>query len=173
MNIVLIGMRGSGKSTVGRKLAELLGKEFRELDSEVEAKVNMSIRDFVTLRGWDAFREEEAKAVREAAKAKNAVISTGGGVVVRDDNVQELKLHGICIYLRASADYLLKRIGGETSQLPRLTEHDSMAEEMRSVLFGREPLYEKAADEVVDTEKADADGVVQEILQRLKKRNIQ
>ncbi len=173
MNIVLIGMRGSGKSTIGSLLAQRVGKDFRELDAEVEELEGMTIREMVEKHGWDYFRDRETEVVRDAAKSENAVISTGGGVIIRPENVSALKENAVCVYLRTPLHVLIQRIGGEASRLPRLTNETSIAEEMSKVMEGRAPRYEAAADEVVETEFHTAEQVVEEILQRLKKRHIQ
>lgn len=173
MNIVLIGMRGSGKSTVGSLLAKKLGKDFRELDAEVEELEGMTIKEMVEQKGWDYFRDRETEVVKNAGVNDNTVISTGGGVVIRSENIAALKQNGICIYLRTPLNLLLKRIGGEASKLPRLTNETSVAEEMSKVMEGRAPRYEAAADEIVDTEFHTAEQAVEEILHRLKKRHIE
>lgn len=173
MNIVLIGMRGSGKSTVGALLAQRLKKDFRELDAEVEQLEGMTIKEMVEKHGWDYFRDRETEIVKNAAAGDNTVISTGGGVVIRAENISALKESGICVYLRTPLNLLLQRIGGEASKLPRLTNETSIAEEMSKVMEGRAPRYEAAADEIVDTEFHSAEQVVEEILRRLQKRHIQ
>ncbi len=172
MNIVLIGMRGSGKSTVGKLLAQKMHKDFRELDAEVELLEGETIKEMVEKHGWEYFRDRETEVVKNAAANDNAVISTGGGVVIRPDNMPALKENGVCIYLRTPLHLLLQRIGGEASKLPRLTNETTINEEMSKVMEGRAPMYEAAADETVDTEQK-TEQVVEDVLQRLKKRNIQ
>lgn len=166
-------MRGSGKSTVGKLLADKLHKDFRELDAEVEELEGVTIREMVELHGWDYFRDRETEIVRSVASSDGSVISTGGGVIIRPANIPLLRKNGICIYLRTPLNILLQRIGGEASKLPRLTNETSVAEEMSKVMEGRAPRYEAAADEIVDTEFHTAEQVVEEILQRLKKRHIE
>ncbi len=173
MNIVLIGMRGSGKSTVGSILARKLGKDFRELDAEVEELEGMTIKEMVEQHGWDYFRDRETEIVKNAAIGDNTVISTGGGVVIRSENMAALKETGVCVYLRTPLNILLQRIGGEASKLPRLTNETTINEEMSKVMEGRAPMYEEAADEIVDTEQKTAEQVVEQVLHRLKKRNIE
>jgi shikimate kinase len=172
MNIVLIGMRGSGKSTVGALLAQRLKKDFRELDAEVGELESMTIKEMVEKHGWDYFRDRETEIVKNAAGGDNTVISTGGGVVIRPENISALKQNGICVYLRTPLNLLLQRVGGEASKLPRLTNATSIAEEMSKVMEGRAPRYEAAADEIVDTEFHSSEQVVEEILRRLEKRHI-
>lgn len=173
MNVVLIGMRGSGKTTVAKMLSKRLGWDFLELDEEVAKNVGMPIAEFVATQGWDAFRDKESEVVEVAAASDSAVISTGGGVVVREKNTTALKKNGICIFLNAPLEVLFKHVGGEASKLPRLTGKQSMREEMEEVLKIRQPLYEKAADEIIDTEKLSLGDIVEEIEQRLTKRGVQ
>lgn len=167
MNIVLIGMRGSGKSTVAKLLAKQLGKRYVELDEEIAKSARISIADMVAKNGWDYFRDRESEAVISASAMDNVVISTGGGVVLREKNVEALKRNGIFIYLKAPINVLYAHIGGDASKLPRLTDQSSMREELEEVSKIRQPLYEKAADEVIDTEKLSLDEVVEEIVKRL------
>ncbi|MBI5456897.1 shikimate kinase [Candidatus Kaiserbacteria bacterium] len=172
VNIVLIGMRGSGKTTVAKMLSKRLGWDFLELDEEIAKKVGMPISDFVAKEGWDAFRDKESEVVAVAAASDKVVISTGGGVVVREKNIEALKKSGICIFFQASVDSLFKHIGGEGSKLPRLTGNTSMREELEEVLKVRQQLYEKAADEIIDTETLSLDDMVENIVQIMQKRRI-
>lgn len=99
MNIVLIGMPGSGKSTVGRRLAALLGRPFVETDALVEEREGVSIPILFAERGEDAFRAAETAAVRAAAAMDGAVISTGGGTVLRPENMEALSSGGAVLFL--------------------------------------------------------------------------
>ena len=170
-NIVLIGMRGSGKSSVAQVLAKRLHMRPIELDKEIEKKEGMSIKKMVASHGWDYFRARESGMVSSVASQRGAVISTGGGAVLRSANVSELKRGGICIYLRASVDTLAARLG-EAPHLPRLTQEKNMRAELTKVWKERKELYERVADEIVDTENLSLERVVEEILLLLKKRRI-
>lgn len=99
MNIVLVGMPGSGKSTVGRRLAHLLGRPFVETDALVESREGRSIPDIFASCGEGGFRTIEAAAVRAAAEGDGAVISTGGGTVLRDENMAALAQNGVILFL--------------------------------------------------------------------------
>ena len=173
MNVVLIGMRGSGKSTVAKLLAVRLGWHYVELDEAIAKKEGMAISDIVAEKGWHYFRERESEVVEIVASSDKIVISTGGGVVLREKNMVALKRNGICVFLLAPMDSLFEHVGGEDSELPRLTEQGSMREEIEEVWKIREPLYRKAADEILGTKQLTLEGVVEEILQRLQKRHIQ
>lgn len=151
MNIVLIGMRGSGKTAVGNVLARKLGRELVETDELVVAKAGMSIPEIVARYGWDRFRELEAEVVAGLAEGDNIINATGGGVVTRPENTARLKKRGVMVWLTADVDTLLQRVG-EDSQRPPLVEGRSQREDMEITLAERRPLYRQAADITVETE---------------------
>lgn len=150
MNIVLIGMRGCGKTTVGKLLAKRLGKQFIEMDRLIVQRVGLSIPDIVDRYGWKKFRDIEEEITHEVVKLDNMVNATGGGVVTSKKNVQELKKKGILVWLKASTDTLLERIGNGQSR-PSLTGR-SQQEDIEAVLAERRLIYEQAADFVIDTD---------------------
>lgn len=172
MNIVLIGMRGSWKSSVGKILAQRLGFGLRETDAMVEEWTGQPIADFVTEYGWDAFREKEMEAVAGAAGERHVVISTGGGAILRKENVAALKSHGFIIFLYAPIEHLIERIQHSSKKRPLLTEVATFEEDMRMTWKEREPLYRAAADAIVDTVQKDSQSVAEEVLQLLKEHNV-
>ena len=150
MNIVLIGMRGSGKTVVGKLLAKRLGKQFIEMDELIVQRLGQTIPEIVQRYGWQKFRDVEAEITREVAGVDNVVNATGGGVVTREENIRELKKKGKLVWLKADLETLLRRIGDDQSR-PSLTGK-SQREDMETVLAERSPIYERAADFIVDTE---------------------
>ncbi len=150
MNIVLIGMRGSGKTTIGKLLAKRLGNQFIEMDELIVQRLGQSIPEIVNRYGWGKFRDVEAEITREVARLANVVNATGGGVVTREENVRELKKKGKLVWLKANTDTLLRRIGNDQSR-PSLTGK-SQREDMEAVLAERSPIYRRVADSIVDTE---------------------
>jgi shikimate dehydrogenase len=150
MNIVLIGMRGSGKTAVGKILAQRLGRELIEMDELIAEKAGLSIPQIVKEHGWERFRDLEEELAAEVAKRDNIINATGGGVVIRELNVSRLKQNGLVVWLNAAVDTLLERIGDD-DQRPLLTGK-SRREDMEITLAEREPLYQKAADITIDTE---------------------
>ena len=150
MNIVLIGMRGSGKTAVGKLLAKRLGKQFIEMDELIVRRLGQTVPEIVQRYGWQKFRDVEAEITREVAGVENVVNATGGGVVTREENIRELKKKGKLVWLKADLDTLLRRIGNDQSR-PSLTGK-SQREDMETVLAERSPIYERAADFIVDTE---------------------
>jgi shikimate dehydrogenase len=151
MNIVLIGMRGSGKTTVGKILARQLGRDLVEIDELIARKAGLTIPEIVGKYGWAKFRDIEEEITDEVAERDNIVNASGGGVVTRAKNVIKLKKTGVLVWLTASVDTLVNRVG-EDSERPPLVDGRTPREDMEITLKERLPLYQKAADLVVDTE---------------------
>ena len=161
MSIILIGMRGSGKTTIGKMLAQQLGMEFIEMDQQVEKRAGMSIADFVKQNGWYAFRDEESDLIKKLRGKNNCVVSTGGGVVVRDENVRILKTIGTIIWLEADVDTLITRIGEDTNR-PSLSGKP-MKDDMEITYLQRQSHYKEAADYSISTEGKLPEDIVNEI----------
>ena len=169
-NIVLIGMRGSGKTTVAKLLAEKLGTKHIELDELIAQKAEQSIPEMVAVHGWDYFRDRESEAVREVSDLEDVIISGGGGVILRSENVAALQKNGICVLLRAPIETLIARIGEDPNR-PSLTGKKSLREDLEEVSRQREQLYEQAADAIVDTGNKNPEATVEEIMQVLSDRD--
>jgi len=167
MNIVLIGMRGSGKTTVGRILARKLDRELVEMDELIAKRAGLNIAEIVEKYGWEKFRDIEEEITDEVAEQDNIVNAAGGGVVTREKNIQELKKNGISVWLKAGVNTLLERLG-EDSQRPLLVGK-TQREDMEITLNERKPLYQKAADLAVDTENKTPEEVAEDIIKSLKK----
>ena len=116
MNIVFIGMRGSGKTAVGKILAQRLSRELVELDELVAQKAGMTIPEIVARQGWEKFRDIEEEVTAEATQRDNIIIATGGGVVTREPNITNLKENGMVVWLTAGIDTLLQRIGDDKNR---------------------------------------------------------
>ena len=162
MNIVLIGMRGSGKTIVGELLAQRLDKQFIEMDELIVQRLGLSIPEIVEKYGWEKFREVEEEITREVAELDNVVNATGGGVVTREKNIRELKKKGKLVWLKVSLDTLLRRIGNGQSR-PSLTGRPQR-EDMETVLAERSPIYERVADFVIDTEGKTPEEIAEAII---------
>lgn len=167
MNIVLIGMRGSGKTTVAKILSQKLNKHYIETDDLVVKKGGMSIPKIVRQYGWNKIRELEEEAVMDATALDNSIISTGGGVAVRKENIKLLKKNGKIFWLKCSIGRLVKRIGNDPNR-PSLTDKKTPLEEIKEVLKQREKLYQHAADVIVDTEGKNIAKVANEIIEVIK-----
>lgn len=166
MNIVLIGLRGSGKTTVGKILARKLGREFIEMDELIARKAGLAIPEFVEKHGWERFRELEAEITAQVAGSDNIVNASGGGVVTGEQNVTKLKESGVLVWLQADIDTLLKRIG-EDKERPPLLAGISRREEMETISKERKPLYQRAADLTVNTENKAPEEVADQVISLL------
>ena len=124
MNIVLIGYRGTGKSTVGKLLAMRLGRQFVSTDEEIIKRAKRTIPEIVAQEGWEYFRDLESEVCREFAGRDRLVIDTGGGAILRTQNVEALKKSGTLFWLTASVETITKRIGRD-NQRPSLTGNTS------------------------------------------------
>jgi len=166
MNVVLIGYRGTGKSTVGKIVAARLGRTMMSTDAEMVKRTGQSIPEIVAQHGWDYFRDLESQVCQELAGRDGLVIDTGGGAILRSQNVETLKKTGILFWLTASVDTITKRIGRDT-QRPSLTGAKSFVDEIQDVLRERTPKYEAAADHVITTDGRPIVQIADEILARL------
>jgi 3-phosphoshikimate 1-carboxyvinyltransferase len=166
-NIVLIGMRGSGKTTIGQMLADKLGKKFIDLDKELKQKSGRELAEIINTKGWDYFREQEALVARENAQRENTVIATGGGVILRKDNIDALKTHGIFIFLNANPKILAERIGDDNKR-PPLHKGFASKDELEMVLQERESLYKNNADFIIDTDTINEEQTVNAIITKMK-----
>ena len=144
LNAVLIGMPGSGKSSVGRRLAEAMRRPFVDCDAEIERRAGKSIPRIFAEDGEPAFRALEAAVIADAGRGKGAVIATGGGAVLRGDNVRALRQNGVLILLERALEAL------STDGRPLSTS----LEALRAMWAAREPKYRAAADAAVDNNAA-------------------
>ena len=161
MMIALTGFMGSGKTTVGKVLADFLGCPFMDLDDLVVKKAGKSIPDIFAQDGEPAFRELEAQILRKTVAKyaeSTAVLALGGGAVLAPASAALLHEKTVCIYLRATLDTLLERLAGETAGRPLADA--SLADRLAS----REPLYEKTAHVIVDTDGLSPNEVADEII---------
>ena len=171
MNIVLIGYRGTGKSSVAGELARRLGREAVSLDGEIIRMAGRSIPEIVGRDGWEHFRNLETEAVRAAARRDNLVVDCGGGVVLREENVRLLRDRGFVVLLLSDKDTIAKRIGGATDR-PSLTGKKSFLEEIEEIMAERMPRYRAAADFQIDTAGLSLSEVVNRISAELKNRKL-
>ena len=166
MNLVLVGYRGTGKSTVAQLLWRKLQRDVVVLDAEIERQMGRTIRELVEHKGWDAFRAIEARICGELAALDNVIIDAGGGVVLRDENVANLRRNGRIFWLTASTPIIAARIGGDTNR-PSLTGDKSFVDEIEDVLAVRRPLYQRAAEAQFDTDTKTPDEVANCIVAHL------
>jgi shikimate kinase len=168
-SIALIGLRGAGKTAVGRELARLCGLPHVDTDDLIVQETGRSITDIFTADGEPAFRKLEVAAVRGAVARSPAVISVGGGAVVNADNVAALRQVATIVWLTAPVEILWQRIQGDattTRSRPPLTTRDGM-EELRETLAAREQAYRDAADLSVDTQRGSPQQLARRIIDQL------
>ena len=163
----LVGMPGSGKSTVGRQLARRLDVPFVDMDQHLESRLGCSIRDYFALHGEEAFRDQESALLAELASAPGAMLlSTGGGAVLRPDNRQRLRQgFGHVMYLRASPEDIYRRI--QHDQTRPLLQVSNPLERLRELYRTRDPLYREAAHYVIESARPTVRGLVNMIEMQL------
>ena len=148
MKVVLIGLRGSGKSTVGHLLAERLKWPFFDTDVLIQERAGMSVREVIEKNGEAHFRKIEAEVVRECARHDRAVIATGGGAILDPDNVSALRLNGFVVHLTASPHELWRRVeqdkASEYSRPQLLPDAGSGLAEMEKLMHARAAAYQQA-----------------------------
>jgi shikimate kinase len=166
VNIVLIGYRGTGKSTVARLLGQRLGRPVVSTDAEVMARANLSIPEIVEQSGWDHFRRLESAVCQSLTNQDKLVIDTGGGVILRDETVAALKANGVTVWLTAEVSTIVSRIGADT-QRPSLSGTKTFVEEIEEILKTREPKYKAAADYVIPTDQSSPDQITDLILNQV------
>lgn len=166
-SIALIGFMGTGKTAVGKALAEKLGKGFVELDPLIEQKAEKTIPEIFKQDGEIAFRELEMEVTKEVSKGKNLVIACGGGVVLNKINIDRLRNESITVYLTTSPRVILKRTSNDAEERP-LLEVANPTLTIRELLRFRKPFYERAADITINTSKLAIDTVVEQIISKVK-----
>ena len=165
-NLVLVGFMGAGKSAVGRRVAALAGAAFLEMDAELERRAGKSIARIFSEDGEPAFRAMEARLAEEWGRKEGAVISCGGGVVLRGENLRALGANGLLVCLTARPEVLLERTA-RSKKRPLLAGEDP-EKKIRDLLAARAPAYAKIPVQV-DTSDASLDELAAHLLDLWKK----
>ncbi|MBU0654778.1 MAG: shikimate kinase AroK [Gammaproteobacteria bacterium] len=165
-NIILVGLMGAGKSTIGRQLARRLNLTFYDSDKVIEERTGVSIPTIFAIEGEQGFREREELVIAEFAAMPGILLATGGGSVLRETNRAHIKAGGCVIYLRATADQLFQRIKHDKSR--PLMQTENPLQTLRDLLKTREPLYMEVADLVVSTGKQKVNVILRDIHNKLK-----
>ena len=162
----LVGMPGSGKSTVGRQLAHRTGVPFIDLDHRLEKMIGTTIRSFFEAEGEARFRDLEAQVLAEVTQQSGGmVLSTGGGAVLRAENREVLRQFGNVLYLRASPEEIYKRVKHDKTR-PLLQGGNSL-EKLRELYVQRDPLYREAAHYVIETGRPSVSTLVNMVMMQL------
>jgi shikimate kinase len=151
-NIILIGFMGSGKTSVGERLAQNLSYRFRDTDRLLEHSERDTINHIFAVHGEEYFRSKETKLLQELLPGlEHTVLSTGGGLPLREQNAKLLKEMGFVVYLKASKETTLKRLKGDNTR--PLLQGDDQEKKIEGLLAYRTPIYEKAAHKIIITDQ--------------------
>jgi len=164
MNIILVGMMGSGKTSAGWRLARMMGWAFLDTDLVIEQRTGRKIREIFEAEGEREFRNLEHLTLLDILEEENQVIATGGGVVVWGNNRRYMRMNGLVFWLDAPPEVLYQRVTGQGTSIRPLLAGDDPLGKLRELLELRRPAYEGAAHYRIDASKGTADAVAREIL---------
>ena len=161
-NIVLIGPMGSGKTTIGRRLAERLKIDFFEADHEIIDKTGVSIDQIFHVEGEEGFRKRESNVLKELCSKPNIVLATGGGAVISENNRLLIKKTGSVIYLLSSVDQILRRTAKSKTR-PLLENSSDRRKTIADIIDSRDPLYREVATIIINTNGKKLNEIIKEI----------
>ena len=161
-NLILVGISGAGKSTVGAEVAERLGRTFVDLDREIERREAATVSELFAEKGEPYFRTKERELTEELARTGNMVLAPGGGWITNTDVVALVRPPSRIIYLKVKPETAIARLGDQRTTRPLLMRPDPL-NELKRMLKQREEMY-AGADHVIDTEKLTPQRVVEEVL---------
>jgi shikimate kinase len=165
LQVSLIGLPGSGKSTVGRQLARRLQRRFVDSDHVIEERLGCSIREYFEFEGEERFRDLEERVLDELTQDQDCVLSTGGGVVLRPANRQRLHERSRVVYLKSNPDDLFRRLRHDSNR-PLLQVADPLAR-LRDLHAERDPLYREVAHFVIETGRPSVATLVNMVVMQL------
>jgi shikimate kinase len=168
MNVVLVGPMGSGKTSVGRRLACVLKRDFFDSDFEIVARTGVAIDHIFDVEGEEGFRQREINMLSELCEIPNIVIATGGGIVIKPENRELLKRDSFVVYLSSSVKQLVSRTARSKSR-PLLERSANREKTIRELVEKREPLYQEVADVVIDTTGKKLYAIINEIKKSIPK----
>lgn len=164
-NIYLIGFMGTGKSTVAKEMSKLLPLRVVEMDETIEMLASESISDIFSNKGEAAFRDMETMFLNAISKEKNQIISCGGGIVLRDENIDTMKKSGVVCLLEASPEVICDRVNNSNNR--PLLENKKTVEDIKAILDSRQERYQKAADLTFDVSANTPMEIASEIIKAL------
>jgi shikimate kinase len=170
-NIYLVGMMGAGKTTVGKALARRLGREFVDCDREIVERTGVPIATIFEIEGEAGFRRRETAVLAELAARENAVVATGGGAVLAEENRVLMRSNGTVVYLRAALEHLHERTRRSNAR-PLLSKGDRRAT-LASLLEERDPLYRETAHLTIESGSPSAGTLAGRIAEALEARETQ
>jgi shikimate kinase len=160
-NIVLVGPPGSGKTSVGRRLACVLKRDFFDSDFEIVSRTGVAIDYIFDVEGEEGFRKRETQMLADLCKIPNVVIATGGGIVIKSEN-RELLKNSFVVYLSSTIKQLVKRTARSKSR-PLLEQSSNREKTIRDLVNTRDPLYREVANAVIDTTGKKLYAIISEI----------
>ena len=163
MNIYLIGMMGSGKTTIARNLSKIINKNYIDTDSIIELKENMTINEIFSKLGESHFRKIESEVLQSIAK--NSIIACGGGIILKKINREFLKKNGATVYLKTSIPILVNRLKGQN--LRPLVNDKNITNALIDIFDKREILYEKTANVQIDTDEKTIEDIIFNLKEKL------
>lgn len=163
--IYLVGPMGAGKSTIGKLLADALRLEFLDVDREIEERAGVDIPWIFDMEGEAGFRDREAQMLAELSDGAPAVVSTGGGAVLREENRALMMSRGTVVYLRTSVEEQIRRTAKDRKR--PLLQKGNPEETLRRLMAEREPLYMQIADHTITTDQCSPRSVVQELVAKI------
>lgn len=170
-NIVIIGMSGVGKNEVGKELAQRLGWDFLDTDQIIVEQKGISIDEIFQKYGEEYFREEESKVVADVSKENNTIISTGGGVVLKEENIEKLRQNGYIFLLMGKIDTIVENLHNSTMKKPLFKDSLDLKEKVNSLFKSREHLYLISSDCIVNIDDKSLDEITKEIIIEYEKLN--
>lgn len=173
MNIILVGYRCTGKTSVGKKLAEKFRVPFYDTDALIIERIGKTIKEWVEEKGWESFRQEEKAVIRELVSLDSTVIALGGGAVLDPENREIIRRNGLILWLAADVQTIGERMSTDPNNRdlrPPLSKGD-LETEIQATLTERFPLYEQVSDFCVETKGKSLEAVTEEIFNLIRIRN--
>lgn len=165
-NIILIGLMGAGKTTIGKLLASSMGRNFVDSDHEIQRRTGVDIPLIFELEGESGFRKRETEVLRDVTRLPNIVLATGGGAILREENRELLRRSGTVVYLRVPVNELKRRTRFDKTR-PLLQTADPQAR-LVELFNQRDPLYQQTAHIILDSGRQSVRSLVQTLINKLK-----
>ena len=160
-NIFIVGAMGSGKSTIGKLLAKKLKKKFLDTDHEVEVYTNYDISTIFKKFGEELFRDKETEILNKLKDKENLVISTGGGIILKNENINLMKEIGTIVFLDINLETQIKRVKYRKHR--PLLQNSNLQIELKKLKINRDPIYNKISDYIIEVSSKDKNTIVNEI----------
>jgi shikimate kinase len=169
-NIILVGPMGAGKTTIGKQLAQQLGRDFYDSDRVIEEHTGANIPLIFELEGEEGFRKREKNILKELTQKQGIVLATGGGAVLDSDNRAQLAKYGFVIYLSAPLTQLFNRTSKDRNR--PLLQTKNPRKKLEEIISARDPLYREVADLIIETDDKPVRNVVKNLLLKISEHDI-